>query len=427
MRIKRLEMTNFRGIEHLILDFPEEGPLVLIGANGVGKSSVLECLDKLLRYLITEILEVKELYVGIMYDEIMNNKKVASISLKVILEHELIDLDLTGEKSLISNTMTTTKTAVPLDSAKTNILEKIYDQLENNSKFNLFLTAYYSVNRTLDAISGSYVPKESQARTKIKQIDAYELKKQHIINFRPFFEWFKAEEDLENEIRLNENPHYRAREIEVVRNAISKFLKGFSGLRIRRSPLRMVISKNEQELVINQLSDGEKGILTLVGDLARRLAIANPGLEDPLQGEGVVMIDEIELHLHPAWQREIIPNLIKAFSKIQFIVTTHSPQVLSEIQPECIRILKEEEGKIVVHGASSSFGQESNRILEDLMGVSARPQHYQMEIRKLFRLISEGDLEQAKQLRNQLAEEIGDDSEFVKADMIIRRKEVIGR
>ena len=89
------------------------------------------------------------------------------------------------------------------------------------------------------------------------------------------------------------------------------------------------------EMVTNldvlQLSDGEKCTLALFGDIARRLAIANPSLDDPLQGDGVVLIDELELHMHTSWQRKVISMLKKTFPNIQFIITTHSPQILGEV------------------------------------------------------------------------------------------------
>ena len=83
----------------------------------------------------------------------------------------------------------------------------------------------------------------------------------------------------------------------------------------------------------------KKSLLALVGDIARRLILANPSLENPLYGEGIVLIDEIELHLHPKWQREVINKLREVFPNIQFILTTHSPQVISEISRECLHIL----------------------------------------------------------------------------------------
>ena len=69
----------------------------------------------------------------------------------------------------------------------------------------------------------------------------------------------------------------------------------------------------------------------MVGDLARRLAIANDGRVDALSGSGIVLIDEIELHLHPAWQRDILPRLMATFPNVQFFVTTHSPLVLAQL------------------------------------------------------------------------------------------------
>jgi predicted ATP-binding protein involved in virulence len=96
----------------------------------------------------------------------------------------------------------------------------------------------------------------------------------------------------------------------------------------------------------------------MVGDLARRLAIANPGLKNPLYGFGVVLIDEIELHLHPKWQREIIPALTRTFPHCQFIVTTHSPQVVGEIKPQGIYILEKTENGIIVQRPQSSYGRD---------------------------------------------------------------------
>ena len=185
----------------------------------------------------------------------------------------------------------------------------------------------------------------------------------------------------------------------------------------------MTLQKDGEELIVNQLSDGEKCLLAMVGDLARRLAIANPGLKNPLYGFGVVLIDEIELHLHPKWQREIIPALTRTFPNCQFIVTTHSPQVISEIQPQGIYILEKTDTGIIAKRPESSYGRDSNQILEDLMDVPERPQEIKQDLLQLFRLIDAGDLEAAKELRGELAEKIGEnEAQFVKADILIRRK-----
>lgn len=260
------------------------------------------------------------------------------------------------------------------------------------------------------------------------QIDAY---KQALtggrIDFKSLFEWFRNREDLENELRRNETD-YRDRQLQAVRQAISSLIPDFSDLRVRRSPLRMTVTKQGQELIVNQLSDGEKCLLAMVGDLARRLAIANPSLNDPLQGSGVVLIDEIELHLHPKWQREIIRGLTRTFPNCQFIVTTHSPQVISHVKPNSIYLLEQTPNGIIAKRPESSFGRDSNRILEDLMSVPERPQQIKDSLLELFRLIDEGNINGARELRKHLATEIGaDEPEFVKADVLIRRKEILNR
>ena len=102
------------------------------------------------------------------------------------------------------------------------------------------------------------------------------------------------------------------------------------GLRVKRSPVRMVVDKGGREIRVDLLSEGEKCTLAMIGDLARRLILANPAMENPLEGKGIVLIDEIELHMHPSWQRRILSILKEVFPNIQFIVTTHSPQVLGE-------------------------------------------------------------------------------------------------
>ena len=208
---------------------------------------------------------------------------------------------------------------------------------------------------------------------------------------------FRNTEDLEGE-RIRDDAKYQDKQLVAVRNAIHTLIPEFDDLRVRRKPLKMTVNKNGQELIINQLSDGEKCLLAMVGDIARRLAIANPSLDDPLQGEGIVLIDEIELHLHPQWQHKIIPRLTETFTNCQFIVTTHSPQVLSHVQPENIYILQSTPNGIIASHPENSYGRDSNQILEDYMGTPERPQDIKDKILEIFRVIYKNDLGQAKNL-----------------------------
>ena len=125
-----------------------------------------------------------------------------------------------------------------------------------------------------------------------------------------------------------------------------------SNPRIEHRPLRFVVSvqpddDKPEQLSIDQLSGGYRIMLALAADLARRMAQGNPHLDDPLRSEAVVLIDEIELHLHPSWQQRVMADLARTFPNTQFIVSTHSPQVLTTVRPEHVVELRRERGGIV--------------------------------------------------------------------------------
>jgi predicted ATP-binding protein involved in virulence len=417
MKVKRLKMQSFRGIGDLTLDFHESQPTVLIGINGVGKSSIIDCLAILLSRFTSSIQHSTPSGRLFSEEDITNGQKETHNEIIVSFNSEEATWSLTKVRRGRSKDTSSHLSAI------TKIAENIKKDLHTSHQ-NIPVLVYYSTNRAvLD------IPLKIRKKHLFEQIDIYENALTGAgSEFRLFFEWFRKQEDLENELRLEDNTGYRDKQLESVRQGISSLIQNFSNLRVRRSPLRMTVQKQGEELIINQLSHGEKCLLAMVGDLARRLAIANPGLTQPLEGSGVVLIDEIELHLHPKWQREIIPALTRTFPNCQFIVTTHSPQVISQVKPEGIYILEKTDESVVAKRPESSFGRDSNRILEDLMGVPARPQEIKESLLELFRLIDAGNIEGARQLRQQLANEIGaDEPEFVKADVLIRRKEILNR
>ena len=115
-------------------------------------------------------------------------------------------------------------------------------------------------------------------------------------------------------------------------------------------------------------------MLALVADLARRMAQGNPHLEDPLQSEAVVLIDEIDLHLHPSWQQKVLTDFRRTFPNAQFIISTHSPQVLTTVKPEDILELRREGNGItaglISSAAYATYGAEAGNVLETVMGVA---------------------------------------------------------
>ena len=150
----------------------------------------------------------------------------------------------------------------------------------------------------------------------------------------------------------------------------------------------MVHWKNEKnecvKLSLEQLSDGYRNMVSLTIDLVRRAYLLNPTSNNPLAVSGIVLIDEVELHLHPRWQQKVLNDLTHLFKNVQFIVTTHSPQVLTTIKADSIRIVSADASEAKPLIGTSTYGSESSRMLEDVLGGSIRPQHLDI-VQKLNR------------------------------------------
>ena len=415
MKVTKLTLENFRGIARLELEFHERVN-VLMGENGAGKSAILDCLAILLSRLIGRIKSTTGAGHPFGDHDITNGQKETKNGISVEIDGQSVSWSVTKTQPGLKKQTITNQEQLK------GIAQKIQADYESDEDLDFPLAVYYPVNRAvLD------IPLRIRKRHEFHQLSAYDESLSGAKNnFRVFFEWYRNREDLENEIRIRE-PQHRDRELNAVRTAIETLLPGWSELHVQRSPLRMVVKKGQAELAVNQLSDGEKCQLALAGDLARRLAIANPSLKNPLDGQAVVLIDEIDLHLHPSWQRTIVPRLAETFSNCQFIVTTHSPQIASEVDEGDVVLLERTTDNVSVSYPEAVYGLDSNRILEDLMGVAERPQPVKDDLAKLFRVIEESDLKAAKTIVARLNDRIGSDPQLTRARTMIRRKEIIGR
>lgn len=162
--------------------------------------------------------------------------------------------------------------------------------------------------------------------------------------------------------------------------------------------------------------------------MARRLAIANPGLQNPLNCQAIVLIDEIDLHLHPKWQRMVIKKLPEVFPNCQFIVTTHSPHVITHTKVENLIRLTQIDMKIDWERPYESYGKNVDRVLEDLMGLeTTRPDSVEEALAAIYTLIDTGKSNIAKEKIIELKQLIGEDPDLVKAEVLIKRKEIIGK
>ncbi len=426
MHISEVRLEGFRGAKELTLKLHKNLNL-FVGVNGAGKSSVLDATAILLSWLANRIKTANAPGRRIAESDINNGENLAGLVIVLAKDSKPKGWSLKKVRRGYSNRFPFSVLNGASEAAEDIRIEVTMKK----GRTNLPLFAHYPVNRAvLD------IPLRIRSKHRFDLLSSYDQSLTSGANFRTFFEWFREREDLENEARRDQQailfdtsiPRFPDPQLEAVRNALAQFLPGYSNLTVRRNPLRMEIQKKAKHVTIDQLSDGEKCLMAMIGDMARRLAIANPLRENPLHGEGIILIDEIDLHLHPEWQRTVITKLPEVFPNCQLLLSTHSPSIVTHVQPENLFLLSMESGELQVTQPSESYGKTVDRILEDLMGLeTTRPIAVNKAIREIFELIHDGKLGKAKEHINKMKEKIHDDSDLVKADVLIRRKELIGK
>ena len=438
MDIKTININNLGRFEHLEANLAPTPQVtgnvtVFIGNNGAGKTSILKAIATSLSWFVARVRNEKGSGNLIPEDVILNGQNFASIALTVSDQNEhtwILAKTSKGKKSTISTNL----------HAVTDLADHYRTQLTNQPETSLPLIAFYPVERVVIDI-----PLKIRERHSFLQLDGYDNSLNQGVDFRRFFEWFREREDSENEQSLPQDAlkkildvlgdndvarkniseliqSSKDRQLTAVRNAIASFMPNFTNLRVRRRPrLHMSIDKNGETLNVLQLSQGEKSLMALVGDIARRLAMMNPALDNPLHGDGIVLIDEVDMHLHPTWQRSIIERLTTTFPNCQFILTTHSPLVISDCKN--VLVYSIDDGELTT--VPSQYGQDANTVLLDVMNTNIRNVQINQEINDLLDLIQDKKLEQARALLDQLAAELPEGNlELIKAKMFLRKQEL---
>ena len=333
MFLNRLRLENFRRFKDVEVKFAKRLS-VLVGINGAGKSSILSAISTLLSWYVRRLVSPNGTGAGMAISE--RDIKADALSTTIALA-----IDDVGRE--VAWSVSKTAKGAPIFDVRSDLkaLTEYVKDLRARKLASVPIIAAYTVNRSvLD------IPLRIKKHHEFSVLSAYDDAFDRAADFRRFFEWFREWEDVENEriadtLSAGDVPYLANNELAAVRRALSRFLPEFSDWKIRRTPLRMEVKKDGEALSVDQLSDGEKCMIALVGDLARRLVVANPMQEDPLLGNGIVLVDEIELHLHPEWQKSVLPRLLQTFPNVQFVVTTHSPLVLAQLNSLLYRMQDE--------------------------------------------------------------------------------------
>lgn len=429
MILKKLKLDKFRGIESGEIEFDPNFNLI-VGVNGVGKSSVLDAISILLSHLLPKLSESKDrpkefketditfkwpyLNAQIIVElEINGNAYFFECGYKKERENkQILTKDAEEPKELIPSDEFVIKLVSPNTKLSQNKLLKDFKSEKRKP-----IAVYYSAHRALyqeTSIQKSKTIREN-AIPYAGALTAREFNLKQATDL-----WLKEEELFKSDGKPNKANR-------AINHVMQNFMEGFSELRIENTnePV-LFVDKFGTALNLNQLSDGEKNILALVIDLTRRLTQANPDLDIPTdEGTGIVLIDELDLHLHPQWQFKIVSQLQKAFPKCQFVVTSHSPQIISSVKPESFIIMNRENNGITIQKGNESYGLNTNWILKHIMGVLPRPKEIQDKIDEIEKLLYSDEIEDIPKAREKLTElkAIVNDDEVSSLETIISNYE----
>ena len=423
MKLKKLDIRNLRMFEETSFKFSKEFTL-LVGINGAGKTTLLNALGASLAIMhhIYKKGEYKGGYnheVGLNYTDITCNKKSTSLELTVSSENASSRLHMhlknkqtrSGGKTKRGSRKASDIANARWDFDFSNSLP-IERKIKEETPQPVYI--YFSTERSIISNSSN-----RKADALFGQDAAYaDALLGHSLSLPDMARWLHAQFNVSNE-----HSHSKLR-AETLQKAIKRFLPYCRNLQATgMDNATLTVDKYGNTFDISQLSHGERGILVLVLDIARRLSLANPTIEDPIRnGEGVVLIDEIDLHLHPKWQRKVAKNLCETFPRCQFIATTHSPQVLGEVMPDQVQMLKSGKvGKVGNVGTPArSLGVDSNRILEDIMNTTPRSQSVERKVRRITKLVDDERREEALDAIEELEAFLGEsDPETTRARTLL--------
>lgn len=467
--IKSLKLINFRQFSKFSINF-DDNLTVIVGNNGAGKTSILDGLAKSFSFINARVIKYKR-----------NAKSLAFSDVKVncYSNAEVITQLKFGSKTIYNAML-----AYP-DDGVSNPKDSELDEYQNFSNFFRVLNDHQR-KKDLDEINiplfASYLVERSQNNSD-KSFDLEKILNINLTsrfaaidktatdgtaNLQKFLEWYvaldnltqhsKSKEDIdalkievsslkdlidskqhplwalyeEKRVQLkniNENDINDIKKIQVslksnIEKAIINAIPSIKRMFVDKSSgkAQVKVEFDSVDMNVLNIAKGPQVVLSLVADIARRLTLLNPALNNPLNGQGVILIDEVELHLHPAWQQVFLIGLIKTFPNIQFIVTTHSPQVLTTVPHNCIRILRDGD---VYNTTINTFGEESKIALEDIMGVDSRPQDPMSDkLKSYLEKLNRGDIgtPEVLSLRMDLDKYYGKrHSKLQLADMVINR------
>lgn len=407
--LSEINIYNFRKIINLKINL-HKNLTVFIGENGAGKTSLLRAIQKNLSYFPAFILKENTNGERIVDSDINNVAKktgeVACLNCSFRMGADYrIDGQLIREPKGITTDLRT-------EVMKYRKFGQNIRELIAYKKVNLPLFMFYDIDRFK---SNENKKNLSNQENVFYQLDGYERSSKSKVTFENLIDWLvkllkisnanvdspektkiisqidslleagadninnplnELYEDLLSILRLYPEDEIKNKSKRIIDTLETIFRNIYSDL-VQIQLIndddgedKVALHLKDEIIFLHQFSDGQRVLFGLVGDIARRLILLNPISSNPLNGNGIVLIDEIELHLHPSWQQKVILTLMESFPNVQFILATHSPHVLSTVDKNQIRVIKNNE---IVSVSLQTKGVASSDILEQIMETYSIP------------------------------------------------------
>lgn len=419
MYIKSLSLKNYRCYENIDVEFNPEYT-VLVGVNGAGKSTILDGLATALGSYIAG-------FDGIVSNGITRDdahRKMYELGSRVDPE-EQYPVEVSAKCMVDKQEISWTRSLHGKD-GRTHIKDAkqimdygmlLQDRVRAGDKDMILpLIAYYGTGRL-------YMQKRQKRNaaddTRFTRTTGYVDCLDSASNDKLMMRWFKQM----TEMQIQEG--VRIPELEVVKRAMGMCFSGAENAediaqfeyKVKTQEIEITYQKNgkKERLPMKMLSDGLKITISMVADIAYRMAVLNPQLLDNILKEtpGIVLIDEVDMHLHPEWQKRIMADLHYIFPKVQFVVTTHSPSVLANVRKEHILLL--EDGQIYMP-EQATYGRDISAIMQQMMKVEVRPEKVLNIMGEFYKRLSEEEYGRAKELLGELEGILGsEDADVVQA------------
>jgi len=374
MRLDNIHIRNFRGFEDLVVDLNPQFNLV-IGDNGAGKTSFLDACSGILQTFIEEVTSPDRISVKSLNNYDIRIKTIDGqprlqfphiVDAKGIVNDKYLNWYLYAEEA------SELKFEYPIENLK-ELVKKMVVKSRSGDKVVFPLLSYYTTARLLYLYKEEHIGQDVEYFRQIEGIIAgYERHVSAHTNSRTFLSWYKTYEDEIRKFDKKEDKIF----LNVFNSTISSFVKEWTDMAYSFKTDELIgFMTNEngekQYLSFNQLSDGYRNVIGMVADMVYRCIQLNPHLKENVvkETEGVVLIDELDLHLHPNWQRRIVADLKRVFPKIQFIATSHSPFIIQSLKKEELINLDNNNTK----PEEDPFKQSIEDVAEDIMQVEGMP------------------------------------------------------